>query len=237
MEDLIGLGKISTLSMAEVVEIKLREYFKIKQFKPGDPLPTEMEIADALDVSRNVVREALSRFKMLGMIETKKKKGMFMSNPDILGALERVLDPLIIDNTTLQDIFELRLVLEMGMADLLFLRKNDTDIKILEEIAASEENAEKEFIIKNEINFHGKLYEMTGNTTLKRFQNMLLPIFDYVISHEINRKRGKISHTDLVKILKNGSATDFKSAMYEHLKPHFDRVVDQSFFSETLKKI
>ncbi len=231
MKESIKLGKISTLSMAEVVEVKLREYFKVKQFKPGDSLPTEMEIADALGVSRNVVREALSRFKMLGMIETKKKKGMFMSNPDVLGALERVLDPLIIDTTTLQDIFELRLVLEMGMADLLFLRKNDADIKILEAIAASERNADKDFIIKNEINFHGKLYEMTGNITLKRFQNMLLPIFDYVISHELERKKGKVGHRDLVEILKNGSVTEFKTGMYEHLKPHFDRVIDQSFFT------
>lgn len=163
--------------MAEVVEVKLREYFKVKQFKPGDSLPTEMEIADALGVSRNVVREALSRFKMLGMIETKKKKGMFMSNPDVLGALERVLDPLIIDTTTLQDIFELRLVLEMGMADLLFLRKNDADIKILEAIAASERNADKDFIIKNEINFIALSFKYFVYPSSSKIFSMLRVLF------------------------------------------------------------
>ncbi len=31
---------VSTKTMAEVVEVRLREYFKKKSFKPGDALPT-----------------------------------------------------------------------------------------------------------------------------------------------------------------------------------------------------
>ena len=72
---------------------------------------------------------------MLGMVETRKKRGMILGRPDILGTFERVLDPLIIDDGTLQDIFELRLVLEMGMADILYLKKTNQDIAALEAIA------------------------------------------------------------------------------------------------------
>ena len=67
---------VTTKTMAEVVEVRLREeYSRKKSFKPGDSLPTEVELAQALGVSRNVVREALSRFRMLGIVETRKKKG------------------------------------------------------------------------------------------------------------------------------------------------------------------
>jgi DNA-binding FadR family transcriptional regulator len=218
---------ISTKTMAEIVEAKLREYFTKKSFKPGDALPTEVELAKALGVSRNVVREALSRFRMLGIVETKKKRGMVMSNPDILGAFEKVLDPLIIDDATLQDIFELRLVLEMGLADLLYIRKTDKDIEELEKIA-SEEKTDASFRVQNEIAFHGKLYEMTGNNTLKRFQIMLLPVFAYVITQEKKPIRGKVSHQDLVKILKRGTKEDFKKGMLEHLQPHFNRLSKKS---------
>ncbi len=88
-----GIKPIGAKSMAERVEASLREYFAKGNFKPGDPLPTELELAAALGVSRNVVREALSRFKMLGIIETKKKTGMVISNPDIVGTFEKVLTP------------------------------------------------------------------------------------------------------------------------------------------------
>jgi DNA-binding FadR family transcriptional regulator len=219
------LEPIASTTMADVVEVRLREYLKKKSFKPGDALPTELDLAEALGVSRNVVREALSRLRMLGMVETRKKRGMVLSRPDILGSFEKVLDPLIIDQDTLQDIFELRLVLEMGLADLLYLRKTEQDIKELEAIAKRESsNDAQTFRVKNEIAFHGKLYEMTRNDTLKRFQSMLLPIFGYVVTLETTPKVGKVSHLDLVDILRNGTKEDFKKGMLEHLKPHFDRL-------------
>lgn len=218
------LAPISSDTMADVVEVKLREYLKKKSFRPGDALPKELELADALGISRNVLREALSRLRMLGMIETKKKRGMILSQPDILGSFERVLDPLIIDNKTLQDIFELRLVLEMGLADLLWIRKTDKDIAELENIARKEVDRDATFRIKNEIAFHGKLYEISGNDTLKRFQIMLMPTFEYVLTLEKKPTRGKVSHMDLVNILKHGTKEEFKVGMQAHLQPHFDRL-------------
>ena len=63
------LGRIVQTTMADVVELRLRDYLREKSFKPGDPLPKEMDLAESLGVSRNVVREALSRLRMLGMVE------------------------------------------------------------------------------------------------------------------------------------------------------------------------
>src|SRR3546814_6406077 len=141
---------------------------------------------------------------MLGLVETKRRRGMILTNPDILGTLERVMDPLIMDDDTLQDIFELRLVLEMGLADILYIRKTQKDIEELEEIVKKEVNKkQKPFTVKHEIAFHGKLYEMTGNDTFLRFQSMLLPVFEYVVEEELktrgNAEVGKITHRDLVK--------------------------------------
>lgn len=222
-----GIKPIAAKSMAERVEVSLREYFAKENFKPGDPLPTELELAAALGVSRNVVREALSRFKMLGIIETKKKTGMVISNPDIMGTFEKVLTPEIIDESTLQDLFELRLVLEMGIADLLFIHKTPQDIAELEDIVARETKGDN-FRINNEIAFHGKLYQMTGNDTYMRFQKMLLPVFEYVLDYEIQVNGqadvGEVTHHDLVEILKTGDSEDFRHGMKAHLKPHFDRL-------------
>ncbi|MFS8615403.1 MAG: GntR family transcriptional regulator [Solitalea sp.] len=223
------LERISTKTMADVVELHLREYLKKKSFKPGDALPKETELAAALGVSRNVVREALSRLRMLGMIESRKKRGMILANPDVLGAFERVLDPLILDQDTLRDIFELRLVLEMGLADLLYKRKTVQDIEELETIVRNEVNKKQQpFRVKHEIAFHGKLYRMTGNNTFMRFQSMLLPVFEYVVAEEIKNSGeaevGSITHGDLVDILRTGTPDDFRRGMKEHLRPHFERL-------------
>jgi len=220
------LQRINPPTMADIVEVRLIEFLKKKAFKPGDALPKELEMAEALGVSRNVVREGLSRLKMLGLIESRKKRGMVFVNPDILGTFEKILDPLIIDQATLKDIFELRLALELGLGELLYRRKTDKDIKELEKIARNQDVEDNTFRIKQEIAFHGKLYEMTGNDTLRRFQKMLLPIFGYVIAMEDKPVRGSVSHLDLVEILKHGTKEEFNRGMLDHLKPHFDRLAD-----------
>ena len=217
------LEPILSRTMADIVEARLRENFRKRNYKPGDSLPTEMEMAQSLGVSRNVVREALSRLRMLGIVETRKKRGMVMAKPDILGSFEKVLDPFMIDEATLRDIFELRLVLEMGLPDLLFPRLLPEHLEELEKIAREEQTSDN-FRIQNEIAFHGRLYEITGNNTLKRFQTMLLPIFAYVVSMEEKPIRGKISHSGLVELLKTGNKEAFRQGMLEHLRPHFDRL-------------
>jgi DNA-binding FadR family transcriptional regulator len=219
------LGRIVQQTMPDIVEMRLREYLREKAFRPGDALPKEVDLAESLGVSRNVVREALSRLRMLGMVETRKKRGMVLAQPDILSTFERVLDPSLIGENALQDVFELRLVLEMGLADLIYARKTKADVEELKEIARKQMDGKKGlFRVKNEIEFHGKLYEMSGNDTLKRFQHMLLPIFDYVIKTEQKFISGKVNHMDLALLLEKGTKEEFRQGMYEHLKPHFDRL-------------
>lgn len=224
-----GLEPLVNLTMTDRVEAQLGKYFKDKGLKPGDAIPKEIEIAEALGVSRNIVREALSRFKMLGMIETKKKRGMIMTQPDILTSLERVIDPFILSDSTRKEIFELRLVLEMGLADLLYARIKPKEIELLKKIVDKEGKAinDKERV-QCDIDFHATLYKIAGNELLRRFQKLLLPVFDYEVAYESKLNgpapAGKVTHKELVNILEKGTANEFRSAMYEHLKPHFDKI-------------
>lgn len=222
---------------SELVELELKKFFKQSNLKPGDPIPKETELAELLNVSRNVIREALSHFRMLGLIESRKKRGMVLTSPNILNGLERVLYPSFLDRKTLIDVFEMRLVLELGLADFLFLRKTNKDMEDLEKIL--KDNKEKNdgvYRLEEEVRFHGKLYDITGNETLHGFQKLLLPIFEFVVQNETEienpPKRSTVAHVDLLKILREGNALDFRIAMEEHLRPHMEALV---FYKERVE--
>ncbi|MFA7473335.1 MAG: FadR/GntR family transcriptional regulator [Spirosomataceae bacterium] len=219
------LEPLGALSMTDRVENILRQYFTDNKFKPGDALPNEIEIARQLNVSRNVVREALSRLRMLGMIEARPRRGMVMAQPDLLAGLEKVMNPLILSIDNLKDIFEMRLILEMGIAEFLFARKTKKDIAELEILVENQHDPYSPSK-DEEVAFHSKLYEMTGNETFARFQTLLMPVFEYVFSEYYDRGNHvqipePIIHRDLVEILKNGNADEFRKAMYTHLLPYY----------------
>jgi GntR family transcriptional repressor for pyruvate dehydrogenase complex len=228
----LSIKSVDTSSLVDRVEANLVELLRDRKLKPGDVIPKEVELAETLGVSRTVVREALSRMRMMGMIESKKKKGAVITSPDLFGIMSKSMNPYILDQEALKEFFEIRLVLEIGMADFIFQRVTKKDIEELKAIVANEPPSTQYhlFNIEHEIAFHGKLYEITGNQTLKKFQRMLLPVFDYVHNSGLLKKPASlkkfVSHKGLVDIIENGSPELFRNAMRNHLENHFARLFE-----------
>ncbi len=239
MKNRVGLKPLTNLSLVDKVEIRITEYIKSNKLEVGDTIPKEMEFAEALGVSRTVVREALTRLRTIGIIDSKKHKGMVLSQPDFIENFEKIMETNLVGDDTLKDIFELRLIMEMGMVDLVFARKTEEDILELGKIVDEMEKDKIEshvFSLKNEVAFHGKLYEMSGNKTLHRLQNILLPVFQYVHNHKLQDAKTYtytkkfVSHRQLLDYLKEGNKEKFRKGLARHLEPHFDRVLKNAEF-------
>lgn len=217
-------------TLVDKIEADLLDYFNTHRLKAGDSIPKEVELATQLGVSRTVIREAMLRLRTRGLIESKKKRGTIITNPDPLALLEKSMYPGILNDETLRDIFELRMVLEIGMGDLLFERITQADIDELYAIVADEpiNTQEMVFDADQEVRFHGKLYDITGNETLRRFQRMLLPIFKYVHESGLLKKpiqhKKFVSHRGLVDVLQHGNPETFRNAMRNHFENHFQRL-------------
>ena len=229
---ILQMPVINKSTLVDDVENHLIKYLVDNKFKPGDKMPKEIELAESLGVSRSVIREALSRLRMLGILKSYKRRGLEVSTPDILIGLDRVLIPQILDQKTMQDLFELRLILEMGLAEILFLRKTEKDIVELRQILKKEKGSKTRAItIDAEVEFHGKLYGIAGNSTLRRMQSILWPVFDYLERIEMGKGEkphlSEVSHQMLVDIIEKGTPQQYQDAIKNHLKVHLDRISDE----------
>ena len=54
------------VTLVDQVEDSLLNYFREHDLRIGDSIPNELDLAAALGVARSVLREALSRLKMMG---------------------------------------------------------------------------------------------------------------------------------------------------------------------------
>ncbi len=229
------LRPVEHLSQVDKIEMSLQEYLRIGNFQPGDSLPKETELAEAMGVSRTAIREALSRFRTLGIIETRKNRGMIISQPDVFNNMERLLDTQLLDDETMNEIFEMRLVIEVGLGDVIFLRKHKADFSKLEKIIEKEEKATTQMeLVKCDIEFHSMLYNLSGNRTIMRFQKMLLPVFEHVYANlkentDVYPKNGYdntkvVTHRDLLNTLKDGDPEQFRNQMRRHLMVYFKQL-------------
>ncbi|MBP8790702.1 MAG: FadR family transcriptional regulator [Breznakibacter sp.] len=222
--------EIDTRSLVDKVETQLIQLFINRELKPGDSIPKEVELAESMNVSRTVIRETLTRLKTRGLIDSKKHKGTVIKSPDLSSLLQKSMIPWMLDDATLKDIFELRLVLEVGMADFIFNHITSEDIADLYKIVEGEpEDTENVlFDIEHETLFHGKLYQITRNRTLMEFQKVLITAFHhaymsgFIVKPVTNKKY--MSHKELVDILAAGTPSQFRKGMRKHLENHFQRI-------------
>src|SRR3954462_1124201 len=105
------LKTLDNSSLVDKVEAKLVELLRDRKLKLGDSIPKELELAENLGVSRTVIREALMRLRMIGLIESKKKKGAVITSPDLFGIMSKSINPHILNEATLREMFEIRMVL------------------------------------------------------------------------------------------------------------------------------
>ena len=149
-------------TLVDQVEDKLLNYLKDNSLTVGDAIPNETELSTALGVARSVLREALSRLKMIGMIESRTRRGMVLTEPSLFGGIKRIVDPRILSEESLYELLEFRVALEIGMSYKLFQNLTHEHLKELEEIVKLEIAFENnEYSLISEISFHSKLYEIT----------------------------------------------------------------------------
>lgn len=230
--DIRKFPTIDTSSLVDKAEQSIIDYIQLNNLQVGDVLPKELDLAEYLGVSRTVIREALLRLKTIGLVESKKHKGAIITNPDVLGSLKKIFHPSILGEDTLKDLFEMRLALEVGIADFIINKITDQDIIELEKLSETIVSGDTAlpWSIEDEKKFHGKLYEISGNGMLLELQDMLIPIFNYVHQSGILEKpivKGEfISHKELVEVIKKKDANAYRQAIRIHLNNHFERILN-----------
>lgn len=134
---------------------------------PGDRLPTERILAERLKVSRNTVREALTRWEGLGLVERRQGSGTYLKgdvSPDMLHM------PLTLaggsDFDGLMHTLEIRRALEAEAAALCAKRATDRDITAIgDKLDAVERTFHETWGTSSEADweFHQAIYRASGN--------------------------------------------------------------------------
>ncbi len=161
---------------------QIRKRIQVENLAEGVFFATEAELAEQYDASRVVVREAAMRLKSLGILESRKRKGLIVGRPDPLRLWSESLPSLMQSPEDRRELALLRYTLEVGAIESVVARATDDQIEHLSELAHQFEQvaraggqSEKEDEL--ELLFHGQLLKMTGSRLIAGMQHVLSCFF------------------------------------------------------------
>jgi GntR family transcriptional repressor for pyruvate dehydrogenase complex len=140
------------------------------RLEPGDRLPSERALSEALGVSRPTLREAIRSLQAMNILESRPGAGTFVSSLSVEELLRPLQFALALSDSALEHLFEVRVMLEPGAAALAAERADDDELELLRSCARRSERpgisgAE---LVAVDIELHERIFVAARNPLLSR---------------------------------------------------------------------
>lgn len=191
--------KISKISVVDQVADEMKEKIVSGEWKPGDKLPSESDIAQMYGVNRLSVRMALQKLGTLGVIETRVGEGSFVQEFSFYPVLSEMVDFLQYGER-LDDIREMRFLIERASALKAAEHCTPADADELKEVLgnycnefdrynseATDQNLHS--FLKADLALHMQIVKLSGNLLYLEIYQMIQKLITLHISQLINQRK------------------------------------------------
>ncbi|WJY68233.1 FadR/GntR family transcriptional regulator [Corynebacterium auris] len=208
----------------------ITDYIRTRRLSPGDALPSEAALCDALGFSRTSVREAIQVLSSLDIVEVRHGHGTYVSamslDPLIQGLVLRISLDSARSVATLNDVVDLRSALDHSLAGELAAAWSSRDAAELYAIVSdmTAEHAAGRPFAEQDRAFHRALLAPVSNTLIVELAGALwdvhmavLPTLGIPMPADIDITIR--THARIVDVLRAGDVAGYHAAVDEHYAP------------------
>lgn len=215
--DNVEIKSVNRKTLSKQVLDEIIDLLLSGQLKSGDRLPSELELMEMFDVSRSVIREALTSLESMGIVNRKTRNGTFFS--DKIGSKPFSM-MLALSAGNLPSIIETRLSLELGFVTLAAEKITDKELDQLKQTIDAMSSATSDYT-EIDKEFHKIIAHSASNPLLEGVITPLLNLYDRTLEQIPNRHRDSKAtiqqHIDIYEALKKRDPIEASTAMYRHL--------------------
>lgn len=209
---------------------RIKQYILTNQLKPGDPIPTELELCNTLGVSRSSVREAVRTLSALDIIDVRHGIGTFVGQ----FSLKSLVDGMVFRGVlspgsefeALREVVEVRTALDLSMAEVIVARIGGKDVSDLAALVDEMEAlaAVSESFAEPDRAFHTLLANKLDNSLMEQLVAAFWDIHASVIPHLGVPTPTDISdtvhaHRAMLNAVTAGDPAAFRLAVIDHYRP------------------
>ena len=176
----------------------------------GDRLPAEREMAEQFKVSRSSVREAIRSLELQGLVVSRRGSGTFINTENLDAALDLVAANLNGGAAALQDVFEMRHLMEPHIAALAAQRATADEVAAMREILRQQQRQVDSggTGVESDTAFHFALAAATHNSALVKVVSAIEDILqmsrDRSLQEPGRPQRSLESHSRILRMVETG---------------------------------
>ncbi len=195
------------LSLSKRAYLLIRRLIVTLELEPGSVI-SESELMARLGVSRTPIREALRRLAHERLVAVYPRRGMFVAG---------------VDSRDLSALFEIREQLEPFAARLAATRRNQDDLKIIDELLADLESVANDArrLIDLDQRMHEHVYRCTHNeflaSNLHQHYMHALRIWFLALDQVTDLEQAVLEHRGLLEAIRDGDGDRAEAVMREHV--------------------
>jgi len=159
-------------ALHDTIQHRIERFILESGSQPGDPLPSQQDLARALGISLPSLREAMKSLEALGVVEVRQGTGTFVGR----FSLDAFVDGLAFrirleqgeNRRTISELLEIRMILEQAYVRQVALCRDDEQIAGLYQLVdrMSELAADGHEFALEDWRFHELLYQPVNNAVL-----------------------------------------------------------------------
>ena len=171
-------------SVVQQIISRITDAILAGELRPGDRLPPELELIEAMHVSRNPLRAAIQTLRAYGVLEVRRPEGTFVCSDASPQMLNPMLYSIILAKAnSFEDLIGLRKMIDMGVSKLVIqqgLTEEETTelealyAELLAELRAKTPSVDA--IAAADLRFHDGVARATHNGLAVMFNQFLLGI-------------------------------------------------------------
>jgi len=157
----------------------LVDFIERTRLRPGEQLPSERELMEALRVGRSTVREVIRHWLALGIVEVRKGSGTFLKRPVSSSTVYLPL-AIVAERDALLQTLEIRRGLETEAGVLAALRATESDVEAIEARLVEMERVhhDKGTAGPQDLAFHLSIYDASGNPLFGQLLSQMRGAFE-----------------------------------------------------------
>jgi GntR family transcriptional regulator, transcriptional repressor for pyruvate dehydrogenase complex len=196
----------------------------LKKLKPGDKLPSERELAEALDVSRSSIRDAIRGLELMGLVEPRQGAGTIVrevSTDNLVNPFANILKQ---KQALVGELLDFRKMLEPPLAARAATHASADEISEMEEILQRQEKrlSRGETTIAEDAEFHYSVALASGNSVVLKVLDILMDLLrdsrERSLQVEGRPQKSLAGHRRILAAIKRHDAESAKAAMRRHIE-------------------